>query len=106
MTVYGISFDDVALQAKFAAREELNFKLLSDPDQVAGKKYGATRPGGPPFPKRVTFVIDPAATIVAKAVGPTTYPLPARAVLAGQRPQPRTAVPVQPSRWMEPPEAG
>ncbi|SFO41079.1 cytochrome c biogenesis protein CcmG, thiol:disulfide interchange protein DsbE [Pseudonocardia ammonioxydans] len=44
-----------------------------------------------------TFVIDPAATVVVKAVGPTTYPLPARAVLAGQRPQPRTAVPVQPS---------
>ena len=59
VTVYGISFDNVALQAKFAEREKLNFQLLSDPDQVAGKLYGATRIGGVPFPKRVTFVIDP-----------------------------------------------
>ena len=43
-----------------------------------------------------TFVLDPAGTVVANTAGPTTYPRPARAVLAGQRPQQRTAVPVQP----------
>jgi hypothetical protein len=63
VTAYGISFDDVALQARFAKREELNFELLCDPDQIAGKKYGTTRPGGVPYPKRVTFVIDPAGVL-------------------------------------------
>jgi len=59
VTVYGISFDTVELQAKFARRESLNFRLLSDPERIAGKKYGATRPGGAAYPKRVTFIIDP-----------------------------------------------
>ena len=63
MTVYGISFDDRELQARFAKRENLNFKLLCDPEQVAGKKYGAVRPGGGAFPERVTFVIDPAGIL-------------------------------------------
>ena len=55
MTVYGISMDDVASQAKFAAMEKLNFKLLSDPDGSVANKYGV---GGGSYARRQSFVID------------------------------------------------
>ena len=55
VTVYGISMDDVASQAKFAKMQKLNFSLLSDPDGSVATKYGV---GGRRFPRRNTFVID------------------------------------------------
>ena len=55
MTVYGISMDDVASQAKFVEMEKLNFKLLSDPDGSVANKYGV---GGSSYPRRQSFVID------------------------------------------------
>ncbi|MCA8971215.1 MAG: redoxin domain-containing protein [Planctomycetes bacterium] len=55
--VYGLSFDDVATQAKFHAKEKLSFRLLSDPDGSVVAKYDAAMQGRP-FAKRVTILID------------------------------------------------
>lgn len=55
--VFGVSFDDVATQAKFHEREKLDFTLLSDPDGSCARKYGTSR-GGRPFARRWTFLID------------------------------------------------
>ena len=56
--VYGISLDSVADQAKFVKEQELNFKLLSDPDGSAAGKYQVLPEDGR-YAKRVTFIIDP-----------------------------------------------
>ncbi|MBN9801062.1 redoxin [Pseudonocardia sp. UM4_GMWB1] len=94
VTLVGIDYQDgpdsavAFLDARGRGGDD--YRYVTDPGPRATRDSGI-------FGVPETFVIDPAATIVAKAVGPTTYPLPARAVLAGQRPQPRTAVPVQPS---------
>lgn len=37
----GISGDDVETLARFAAEDRLDFPLLSDPDHVTAKAYGA-----------------------------------------------------------------
>ena len=57
VTVYGVSFDDVASQAAFAKAQKLKFALLSDPDASVGAKFGVKRRRGW-YPRRVTFVID------------------------------------------------
>lgn len=57
VTVYGISLDDVAAQAKFKNAQKLNFHLLSDPDGSVAAKYGVLMEGRP-YAKRVTFIID------------------------------------------------
>jgi len=41
LVVLGISPDDVATQARFAARDELGYPLLSDPDHHVLTRYGA-----------------------------------------------------------------
>ena len=69
--MYGISFDPVELQDRFAKREKLNFLLLSDVNKEAGQKFGAVRVGGLPFPKRVTFVLD-TCTYVTSILRPGT----------------------------------
>jgi len=55
--VYGISTDDVRAQAAFAEKQKLEFKLLSDPDASAARKYDVLMMGRP-FAQRRTFVID------------------------------------------------
>jgi len=42
--------------AAFAKAQELNFKLLSDPDGSVARKYGVLTARG--YANRVTFVID------------------------------------------------
>ena len=54
----GMSLDAVKDQAKFHKEQELNFKLLSDPDGSAADKLGAIASGAR-WTNRVTFVIDP-----------------------------------------------
>ena len=39
--VYGVSRDSLASHERFRDKYELNFPLLSDPDLVVHKKYGA-----------------------------------------------------------------
>jgi peroxiredoxin Q/BCP len=38
--VVGVSPDSVAMHARWAAKEQLGFTLLSDPEHVAAEKYG------------------------------------------------------------------
>ena len=59
----GISSDDVATQADFAAHHDLGFPLLSDPDRSIAKRYGVKRPGLP-LTKRMTFVIGADGRII------------------------------------------
>ena len=70
-----------------------NYRYVTDPGSRAALDFGI-------FGVPETFVIDRAGTVVAKVTGPVTYPLLAGAVdavLAGQRPEARTGVPVQPA---------
>ncbi|MEZ5378380.1 MAG: peroxiredoxin [Acidimicrobiales bacterium] len=64
-TIVGVSADQVDRQAQFDAQNELGFPLLSDPDKVAAKIFGAKRPG--PLPnRRATFVVDSDRTLLAE----------------------------------------
>jgi peroxiredoxin Q/BCP len=58
VNVYGLSLDDVADMGKFHKAQNLNFKLLSDPDGSVATKFGALAKGGR-FANRYTYVIDP-----------------------------------------------
>ncbi len=59
--VVGISRDDAASHERFKAKYSLNFTLLSDPDAVTIKDYGAWRAG---IILRKTFIIDPSSQVV------------------------------------------
>lgn len=70
-----------------------NYRYVTDPGSRAALDFGI-------FGVPETFVIDRAGTVAAKITGPVTYPLLAGAVdaaLAGERPESRTGVPVQPA---------
>jgi len=62
--VFGISLDDVASQAAFAKKQELEYPLLSDTDGSVAAKYGVLMKGRP-YARRVTFVIDSKGVIRA-----------------------------------------
>ncbi|MDQ3034656.1 MAG: peroxiredoxin [Myxococcota bacterium] len=55
-SIVGVSADDGESHRKFAARYQLPFPLLSDPDRALAKSYGIVRPFGLGA-RRVTFVI-------------------------------------------------
>ena len=55
--VVGVSGDDTASHAKFAAEHRVPYPLLSDPDKTIQKAFGARQLLGL-FAKRVTYVID------------------------------------------------
>ncbi|GAA2910013.1 peroxiredoxin [Streptosporangium fragile] len=59
-TRIGISRDKVERQAMFAQTNQLGFPLLSDPDGVVARRFGARRSiaVGPFLTRRMTFVID------------------------------------------------
>ncbi|MBB6431456.1 thioredoxin-dependent thiol peroxidase [Algisphaera agarilytica] len=62
--VFGVSPDDVKSHAKFAAKQELNFPLLADPDQAICTKYGVWQEKSMYGKKymgvvRTTYLIDP-----------------------------------------------
>ena len=56
--VYGISTDNVAAQAAFHKKHNLNFTLLADADGKITSMYGAKMPVMN-MSKRWTFIIDP-----------------------------------------------
>ena len=56
LTVFGVSFDSVKDNKKFADKESFPFLLLSDTTKAMGKAYGAK--GMMPFPRRISYVID------------------------------------------------
>lgn len=53
----GVSRDDVAKQAAFAAEHGFDYPLIADPDGAVARAFGAKRPG-PLWSKRQTFVLD------------------------------------------------
>ncbi|MCL7744931.1 peroxiredoxin [Guyparkeria hydrothermalis] len=58
--VLGVSMDDVASHAEFAAKYELPFPLLADPEGAVVERYGALSDFlVVKFAKRQTFIIDP-----------------------------------------------
>ena len=62
--VLGVSMDDVASHADFAAKYELPFPLLADPEGEVVERYGALSDFlVVKFAKRQTFIIDPAGKI-------------------------------------------
>lgn len=66
--VIGVSHNNLDEHSKFRAKYSLNFPLLSDPDNVASKKYGAYKMKnlyGREFMgvERSTFIIDKKGTI-------------------------------------------
>jgi thioredoxin-dependent peroxiredoxin len=65
VVVIGISPDTIASHQTFSEKHQLNFSLLSDPDQKIAEKFGVTRPKGSTGPsiERTTFVIDETGTV-------------------------------------------
>ena len=68
--VLGVSLDTVDSHKSFCTKEALNFKLLSDSEQVVSKEYGSTMVhDGTTYAARNTFLIDPAGVIRKVYVG-------------------------------------
>lgn len=55
--IIGVSRDSEDSHLKFSDKHDLNFPLISDPDDTLGKLYGAARFGGKLGVRRKTFVI-------------------------------------------------
>jgi peroxiredoxin Q/BCP len=64
--IIGISGDEASSHEKFKAKHSLNFTLLSDPEKVVIKAYGAWGPKmfGKEGIQRKTFIIDPKGQVV------------------------------------------
>jgi len=60
----GVSLDTVDSHVQFCTKENLTFKLLSDPDHVVTEQYGSLGAFGKmQVANRNTFLIDPKGTI-------------------------------------------
>ncbi|MBL8860038.1 MAG: redoxin domain-containing protein [Planctomycetes bacterium] len=55
--VLGVSFDDHAGNARFAAEHEFGFPLLCDVDRRLSLAYKACETASDAFPRRITYVI-------------------------------------------------
>lgn len=66
--VIGINQGSVESHKKFQQDDQLNFELLSDPDEVVIKAFGVK---GGLFTKRITFVVDTSGEIVFKTESST-----------------------------------
>ena len=65
-TILGASFDMPAENRAFAEEQSFGFRLLSDVDREAGRRYEVTRPDADQyarFPIRASFLIDPEGVI-------------------------------------------
>ena len=63
--VLGVSVDDPTVQCDFARENHLEFELIPDADKSISTQFGVLR-GLLPFDKRVTFIIAPEGTILAR----------------------------------------
>ena len=61
----GISGDEVAKQAQFAAKHSLGYPLLADPDGAVRAQFGVNRSFGLIPTKRHTFVVDTDRRVLA-----------------------------------------
>jgi thioredoxin-dependent peroxiredoxin len=62
--IVGVSLDTVDSHVQFCTKENLTFKLLSDPDHVVTDKYGSlTHFGTMTVAARHTFLVDPKGVI-------------------------------------------
>jgi len=62
--IVGVSLDTVDSHVQFCTKENLTFKLLSDPDHVVTEQYGSLGAFGQmKVANRNTFLIDPKGTI-------------------------------------------
>lgn len=61
VTVYGISKDSIRSHQNFAAKQNLNFVLLTDKERLAQIAFGTEKEGGKT--QRSTFLIDPKGNI-------------------------------------------
>jgi peroxiredoxin Q/BCP len=60
VVVLGVSVDSADSHKQFCTKEELNFKLLADPDHKVSSAYGSlTNLGLVKFASRHTFIINP-----------------------------------------------
>lgn len=72
IAVCGVSVDDAASHARFAAKYGLPFVLLADTEGTVAARYGSLVDlGFVRFARRNTFVIDPAGRIAAVHKGVT-----------------------------------
>src|SRR5580704_11183069 len=62
--IFGVSVDSVDSHVEFCTKENLTFKLLSDPDKKVVTTYGSTQKFGENVvAARNTFIIDPKGVI-------------------------------------------
>jgi peroxiredoxin Q/BCP len=64
--ILGASFDTPEDNLAFAEAQEFPYRLLSDPSREIGEQYGVKRGADEQYadyPKRVTFLIDPAGIV-------------------------------------------
>jgi len=61
--VLGVSFDTPPDNAAFARKFGFNFPLLCDTERTVGVLYGAADDAQAQYPKRVSYLIDPAGRI-------------------------------------------
>jgi thioredoxin-dependent peroxiredoxin len=62
VTIVGVSVDDDETHRRFAARHQLPFSLLADPDKTLSRAYDVLGSFWPTT-RRVTYVIDPEGQI-------------------------------------------
>lgn len=58
MQVIGVSFDEPAANAAFAAKNDFEFPLISDTDRTIGIAYGAAESPNDEYARRIAYVID------------------------------------------------
>jgi peroxiredoxin Q/BCP len=61
--IWGISFDPIEANQKFAEKYQFNFPLLSDLDKKIGIAYGAAADASAGAPARVSYLIGADGTI-------------------------------------------
>ena len=63
LRVYGVSYDPPESNARFAARHDLPFLLLSDSDRDLARRVGAER-ALLPVPKRISYLVGADGTVL------------------------------------------
>jgi peroxiredoxin Q/BCP len=72
--VLGVSYDTPEKNRKFAEKNSLPFRLLSDRDHELAKSVGAARPLIP-FAKRISYLVGPDGVVIEAYpnVDPSTH---------------------------------